>query len=301
VNLSYSGIIASAGNTGSQTLVKQGSGTLSLNGTSTFTGTTQVSAGTLAGTGTLASGLTINSGGTVAPGNAGVGTLTFGGDLTLNTGGALNLDLAAPGTSDLLTIGGIVSASGTTTVNLTGLSGFADGTYTLISASAPINASTFATGTIPAGKRGIFSSVGNTLSVTISDAPALTALETWRLTNFGSSANSGNAADAADPDFDGLPNLIEYATGTNPTATGTSVITPGRNGNFLTLTYTRIADTSLTYTVEGTSDLATWTTVTTTNNPSTGAQNLAGQVVVEDTVSIAPAPGRRFLHLKVSR
>ena len=118
VNLSYSGIIASAGNTGTQTLIKQGTGTLSLFGTSTFTGTTQVSAGTLAGTGTLASGLTINSGGAVAPGNAGVGTLTFGGDLTLNSGGALNLELAAPGTADQLVIGGTVSASGTTTVNI---------------------------------------------------------------------------------------------------------------------------------------------------------------------------------------
>ncbi len=302
VNLSYSGIIASAGNTGTQTLIKNGTGTLSLFGTSTFTGTTQVSAGTLAGTGTLASGLTINSGGSVAPGNAGVGTLTFGGNLTLNSGGALNLELAAPGTSDSLVIGGTVSATGTTTVNISPLAGFADGSYTLITASAPINASSFATGTgLPVGKRGVFSSVGNTLVVTISNAPVLTALETWRQTNFGTSANTGNAADAADPDADGLPNLIEYATGTNPTAAGTSVITAGRNGNFLTLTYARIADTSLTYTVEGTSDFATWTTVSTTNNPSTGAQNIAGQVTVEDTTSIGTAPGRRFLRLKVSR
>lgn len=298
VNLSYSGIIASAGNTGTQTLVKQGAGTLTLNGTSTFTGTTQISAGVLAGTGSLASGLAINNGGVVAPGNTGVGTLTFGGNLTLASGAALNLDLSAPGTSDQLAIGGTVSATGTTTVNITPGVGFADGAYTLITASAPISASNFATGTgLPVGKRGVFSSVGNTLVVTISDAPALSAIESWRLTNFGNSANSGNGADAADPDFDGLANLIEYATGANPNAAGTSVVAAGRNLNVLTLTYTRIADTSLTYTVEGTSDLVTWTPIAT----STGSQNIAGQVTVEDTVSIATAPGRRFLRLKVSR
>jgi hypothetical protein len=69
-------------------------------------------------------------------------------------------------------------------------------------------------------------------------------------------------------------------------------------GNFLALTYTRIADTTLTYTVESSSDLVTWSTVATANNPSTGAANVSGAVTVTDTVTASP--GRRFLRLKVS-
>jgi len=44
----------------------------------------------------------------------------------------------------------------------------------------------------------------------------LTALETWRNTWFGTTANSGNAADNFDFDNDGLVNLLEYAFGLNP-------------------------------------------------------------------------------------
>lgn len=44
----------------------------------------------------------------------------------------------------------------------------------------------------------------------------LTPLEAWRLVNFGTSANTGNAADSFDDDGDGLPNLAEFAFGLNP-------------------------------------------------------------------------------------
>ena len=46
----------------------------------------------------------------------------------------------------------------------------------------------------------------------------LTNVESWRYAHFGMAENSGNAAAAADPDGDGLPNLIEYATASDPTA-----------------------------------------------------------------------------------
>lgn len=38
----------------------------------------------------------------------------------------------------------------------------------------------------------------------------------WRQTHFGSANNTGDAADAADPDFDGMPNILEYAFGLQP-------------------------------------------------------------------------------------
>jgi hypothetical protein len=66
-----------------------------------------------------------------------------------------------------------------------------------------------------------------TLTLTVSDGAANAARsftvtitgtpkENWRFTNFGSAANSGNAADAADPDGDGQNNRAEFAAGTEP-------------------------------------------------------------------------------------
>jgi hypothetical protein len=42
--------------------------------------------------------------------------------------------------------------------------------------------------------------------------------EDWRQFWFGTPSNTGNAADSADPDGDGLDNRLEYVTGMNPTA-----------------------------------------------------------------------------------
>ena len=49
---------------------------------------------------------------------------------------------------------------------------------------------------------------------------AFSSAESWRQTYFGDYRNSGNAADNADPDGDGLRNIVEFANGTNPTNAG---------------------------------------------------------------------------------
>jgi len=41
-------------------------------------------------------------------------------------------------------------------------------------------------------------------------------LETWRQSNFGTISNTGDAADDADPDDDGVTNILEYTAGTDP-------------------------------------------------------------------------------------
>jgi hypothetical protein len=65
-----------------------------------------------------------------------------------------------------------------------------------------------------------------TVTVTVSDGSQtstrtfnitlLTQQQTWRQQYFGTTANSGIAADSADPDGDGLTNAQEFAAGTNP-------------------------------------------------------------------------------------
>ena len=67
----------------------------------------------------------------------------------------------------------------------------------------------------------------------------LTAIEVWRQTYFGTTANSGDGADDADPDHDGLVNLIEWACGLDPTTGSALTASLVRNGENLEFTYTR--------------------------------------------------------------
>ncbi len=146
---------------------------------------------------------------------------------------------------------------------------------------------------------GAFAGAGS-LVVTSSGTPALTAVEEWRSENFGTTANSGIAADGEDPDLDGRPNLLEYAVGSDPlVAEGGPAAVAGHSGGKLTLTFNRIADPSLTYTVKGMNELTNAWSGATVIFTSTGGTNTAGPVTVEDTVQASAQP-RRFLRLEVS-
>ncbi|MCS6243853.1 MAG: hypothetical protein H2172_08375 [Opitutus sp.] len=130
---------------------------------------------------------------------------------------------------------------------------------------------------------------------TTTSATTWTALQAWRNANLGSATATGNAADLADPDGDGIPNLLEYALGlspstTNPTGLPTSTLDPTGK---LTLTFLR-ARSDVTYTVQGSSDLATWTDLAT--NPGTVSQTVA--VAVTDKPPVGAT--KRFLRLRVT-
>lgn len=58
--------------------------------------------------------------------------------------------------------------------------------------------------------------VGSGLNSSEVSATTYTAQQQWRSQYFGATANSGNAADGADPDGDGMTNSLEYAAGTDP-------------------------------------------------------------------------------------
>ena len=118
-----------------------------------------------------------------------------------------------------------------------------------------------------------------------------TQLQNWRNTNFGTINNTGLAADTADPDKDGLFNLLEYSLSLLPNTPGLSGLpTYARDGNGrLTLTFLR-ARGDVTYLVEGTSAFSNWTNVVT--NPGAVGQS----VTVTDTIDDL----RRFLRLRIT-
>ena len=286
----FSGVVKNAGSTATTTLTKVGGGLLTLSGANTYKGPTVINGGTLAFTGTMTGtgalsvnstgalgglatlpmAVTVDSGGAIAPGVGGVGTLTLSGGLTLNTGAVLAMDLAGTATSDKIAVSGAFAASGTTTINLTALGSFAgSGTYPLITGATGISKDNFALGTTPSGYVCTLSASGGTLSLTVT---VMTPVESWRSTYFGTTANSGNAADNADPDGDGMTNAQEYAAGTNPTnaasllkVTGLTVNSDG------SITVSFLTVSGKTYRVERSDTLhaGSWTTLS-DNIPGTG-------------------------------
>lgn len=129
-----------------------------------------------------------------------------------------------------------------------------------------------------------------------------TVLQNWRQTFFGTTQGTSTAADNADPDKDGVPNLIEFATGKNPTLAnnGASSAASVNHGGSLEYTYTRSLDalnSGATFTVEwnDTLDPTLWS--------STGVTEtiLSDNGLIQQVKATLPASatGRRFVHLKV--
>lgn len=138
----------------------------------------------------------------------------------------------------------------------------------------------------------------NPATVVFDNISFLTPRQSWRDDQFGSADNTGDGADNADPDGDGLANIHEYATGTDPwSPQSSSRGLIGQAGNFLTLTFDRIADPTLTYLVRGADSLGgPWQTVWS----STGSNNLPGPVTAPDNIDLSAGPvAARFLRLGI--
>lgn len=90
-------------------------------------------------------------------------------------------------------------------------------------------------------------------------------LESWRLQYFSRIANSGISANFADPESDGVPNIVEYAFGLNPTQSSSSQLPQAQpsGGNYI-VSFTQPAGVSgITYGAEWSTMLAagTWTAI----------------------------------------
>jgi uncharacterized protein (DUF1501 family) len=124
----------------------------------------------------------------------------------------------------------------------------------------------------------------------------------WRMVHFGTTANSGAAADDAVTTSDGLPNFVKYALGLDPhfpVQADTSGFMPGRprtltESGMLSLVYVRPVDRAdVRYEVLTSTDLKTWSLVSeTSEGTADGMERRRASVPVSN-------PGSQFLKLTV--
>lgn len=136
--------------------------------------------------------------------------------------------------------------------------------------------------------------------MSVNATTTFTGYAAWQLDQFG--ADAGNpliAGPSANPARDGVSNLLKYAFGLDPFASAVGQLPAAvLSGGSLSITYTKVlAATDLTYTVEWSDDLTSWS-----------ASGITEQLVSGDTetqrirasVSGAPATAR-FLRVRVSK
>lgn len=174
-----------------------------------------------------------------------------------------------------------------------------------LSASGPFN--TLASGLTATGFSDTTTTPGTTYYYTVNataasdSGPAVisapvtswTILQSWRNANLGTPTATGNAANLADPDGDGITNLLEYALDGDPANPASAPLPVASiSGLKLQLTFLR-ARSDISYLVQASSDLATWSDLVT--NPGTVGQS----VTVTDLINLTGVTPR-FLRLKIT-
>jgi endonuclease G len=132
------------------------------------------------------------------------------------------------------------------------------------------------------------------LTGTVTPVVNLTPLQAWRQFWFGTSSNTGVAADTYVGTSDGMANLLKYALGLNPLIATNNPVTGDISSGYLRLTTARnpnATDVSLSGLVSG--DLLTWTT----NGVVTDQNSTVFQV--HDSTPVTGGTNR-FLRLRVT-
>ncbi len=138
-------------------------------------------------------------------------------------------------------------------------------------------------------------------TVTIHDTP----YNTWLLSEFGTNANNPViSGDLADPDHDGIVNLLEYALNLNPNVAGLTGLPRTQIDpacDCLTLTYIKVISAiDISYSVEAASDPGgPWSTNGITQTVL-GSDGVTQTNKANDVNNPIATSGKRFMHLKVT-
>jgi autotransporter-associated beta strand protein len=317
-------------------IVKAGSGTQKLNGANTYTGTTAINGGTLvinglqstangavsiasgatlAGIGTLGGAVTNN--GTIAPGDAGIGTLTVAAS-TSNAGAQWAIQYNAT-TADKLTANGNLNLDNTV-LNLAELSAPTASSYVIAECTGTLSGTFANEPTLPSGYKLVIDTIAKQVRIELASAYA-----TWASAKGLTAAND---AATADPDGDGHNNLAEFAFDGHPLQAGNGVKShvfttdsdadlDTNNELVLTIAVRKDAPAfagspltssvdGIVYTIEGSSDLVDFSnsviavpTAITTNLPATSS---ADYVYRSFSLSGSNSlTGKGFLRAKVTK
>ena len=162
--------------------------------------------------------------------------------------------------------------------------------------------------------------VGNTAGSVTSD-PAILSLRAptlveWRVTHFSQTDLNDSAKEVsvwglnADPDKDGLSNLLEYATHSSPISfTSANPVVPSTENNRLVLQFTRLNPPTVEYQLEASPDLREWSRVATLpagatswSGTGTAAETGAGATRIVKLTDVEPlgSTPNHFLRLRVN-
>lgn len=273
-----------------------------------------VTGGSIEGQGTFTGHLVMN-GGTVSPGN-GQGTLTHAGNLTLGPGSTLALDFASAAGADQLVVNGSIALTGPVQLVLAPVFHGPTATFTVLAndgadAITTTPSALFAATNELLQEGETFSAAGRTWQISYTGGDGndvtltlqgggLTPLQVWRQLHFGSPDGTADAADSADFDNDGIPNLVEWALGLTPTSASLLPVSAQITAGTFEFTYTR----SLAARNAGTGYIVEWSdTLATDSWSNAGVVQASLTSGVSDEIMRAVIPAgvaRRFARLRIT-
>lgn len=232
----FPGVISNG--SGTTSVIKIGTGTLTLSGACTYSGSTSVNSGELSVTGSLggtavavASGATLSGTGSIggavsvsgslAPGPA-AGTLSVA-SLQVNPSGVLAMDVAP--FADRINVTGNLALAGSLQVNLA--SGVTFGRFPLLAHGGSRTGSIALSG-VPSGTPAHLAYGANEVVLFIDDQDEDGLPDTWEQQNFGGLTQNATS----DHDADGTSDLVEYRLGLDP-KNGTSAFRAVCSGHTL--------------------------------------------------------------------